>query len=71
MDVLERVVEGFIRKRVEIDVMMCGFVSGRGTTEAIFIVRQLQVKHLTSNNPLYMTFVDLEKAFDRVQRDVI
>ena len=68
MKVLERVVEGLIRQRVE---MQCGFMSGRGTTDAIFIVRQLQEKHLAANKPLYMAFVDLEKAFDRVPRDVI
>ena len=71
MKVLERVVEGLIRQRVEIDEMHCGFMSGRGTTDAIFIVRQLQEKHLAANKPLYMAFVDLEKAFDRVPRDVI
>ena len=71
MKVLERVVEGLIRQRVEIDEMQCGFMSGRGTTDAIFIVRQLQEKHLAANRPLYMAFVDLEKAFDRVPRDVI
>ena len=42
MKVLERVVEGRInRQRVEIDEMQRGFISGRGTTDAIFIVRQL------------------------------
>ena len=41
------------------------------TTDAIFIVRQLQEKHLAANKPLYMAFVDLEKAFDQVPRDVI
>ena len=71
MKVLECVVERLIRQRVEIDEMQCGFMSGRGTTDAIFIVRQLQEKHLTANEPLYMAFVDLEKAFDRVLRDVI
>ena len=71
MKVLERVVKGLIRQRVEIDEMQCGFMSGRGTTDAIFIVHQLQEKHLAANKPLYMAFVDLEKAFDRVPRDVI
>ena len=36
MKVLERVVEEIIRQRVEIDEMQCGFMSGRGTTIAIF-----------------------------------
>ena len=45
MKVLECVVEGLIRQRVEIDKMQCGFMSGRGTTDAIFIERQLQEKH--------------------------
>ena len=71
MKVLERVVESLIRQRVEIDEIQCRFMSGHGTTDAIFIVRQLQEKHLTANKPLYMAFVDLEKAFDRVPRDVI
>ena len=71
MKVLERVVEGLIRQRAEIDEMQCGFMSGRGTTDAIFIVRQLQEKLLAANKPLYMVVVDLEKAFDRVPRDVI
>ena len=71
MRVLERVVKGLIRQRVEIDEMQFGFMSGRGTTDAIFIVRQLQEKHLAANKPLYMAFIDLEKAFDLVPRNVI
>ena len=48
-----------------------GFVPGRGTTDAIFVVRQLQEKYLAANKRLTMAFVDLEKAFDWVPRKVI
>ena len=50
--VLERVVEGLIRQRVEIDEMQCGFMSGCGTIDVIIIVRQLQEKHLAAYKPL-------------------
>ena len=51
--------------------MQFGFMPGSGTTDAIFILRQLQEKHLAKNKKLYFAFVDLEKAFDRVPRKVI
>ena len=62
--ILERIVDGFIRQLVSIDDSQFGFVPGRGTTDAIFVVRQLQEKYLAANKRLYMAFVDLEKAFD-------
>ena len=43
---------------------------GRGTTDAIFTARQLQEKYLGKKKDLYFAFVDLEKAFDRVPREV-
>ena len=61
-----------LRQRVEIDEMQCDFMLGCGTTDAIFIVHQLQEKHLIANKPLYMAFVYLEKkAFDCVHQDFI
>ena len=71
MKVLERIVDRLIRQVVSIDESQFGFVPGRGTTDAIFVVRQLQEKYLAANKRLYMAFVDLEKAFDRVPRKVI
>ena len=41
---------------------------GRSIIDAIFIVRKLQEKFYTVNQTLYIVFVDLEKAFDRVLR---
>ena len=71
MKILERIVDGLIRQLVSIDDSQFGFVPGRGTTDAIFVVRQLQEKYLAANKRLYMAFLDLEKAFDRVPRKVI
>ena len=47
-----------------------GFRIGRGTTDVIFIVRQIQERFLEKGT-LWMAFVDLEKAFDRVLREVL
>ena len=66
MKVLEHLVEDFIRQRVVINYMQ-----GRGTSDAIFILRQLQEKHLAAGKPFYLAFIDLEKAFGRVSREVI
>ena len=71
MKALERVLEKVIREMINIDEMQFGFMPGRGTTDAIFIVRQLQEKFIGKKRNLYFAFVDLEKAFDRVPRDVL
>ena len=49
--------DGLIRQLVSIDDSQFGFVPGRGTTDAIFVVRQLQEKYLAANKRLYMAFV--------------
>ena len=47
----------------------CGFRKDRGTTDIIFTARQLQEKCQEQNTDLYMTFVDLTKAFNTVSRE--
>ena len=66
LKVLERVIEARVRRIVKINDMQFGFMPGRGTTDAIFIVRQLQEKYLAKKKDLWMAFVDLEKAFNGV-----
>ena len=46
-----------------------GFRKDSGTIHMIFTARQLQEKCQMQNVDLYMTFVDLNKAFDTVSRD--
>ena len=48
MKILERILDGLIRQVVSIDDSQFGFVPGRGTTDAIFLVRQLQEKYLAA-----------------------
>ena len=71
MKLLKGVLDSFIREMVDIDAIEFGIVPGRGTTDAIFIIRQLQEKYIAANKPLYFAFVDLEKAFNRVPRKVL
>ena len=47
----------------------CGFRAGRGTTDMIFAARQIQEKCHEQHRDLYMTFIDLTKAFDSVHRE--
>ena len=70
MKVLERIVDDLIRQLVSTDNSQFGFIPGRGTTDAIFVVRQLLQKYLAANKT-YMAFADLEKVFDRVPWKVI
>ena len=57
--------------RVHIHSNQFGFMPGRGTIDPIFILRQVQEKILEGNRKRYWTFVDLEKAFDRVPREAL
>ena len=47
----------------------CGFRKDRGTIDMILTARQLQEKCQEQNVDIYMTFVDLTKAFDKVSRE--
>ena len=71
MKVVERIFEHRIPQQIEIDDMQFGFMKGKGTTDAIFMARQMQENFTVKGKKFYFGFVDLEKAFDRVPREVI
>ena len=52
MKVFERIIEKRVRSHIELDDMQFGFSPGKGTTDAIFIVRQLQEKFLSKNKKI-------------------
>ena len=65
MKLIEKIFEHRIRQQIVIDDMQFGFMKGKGTTDAIFMARQMQENFRVKGKKLYFGFVDLEKAFDR------
>ena len=71
LKVLERILDERFRDIVKTGKQQYGFIRGRGTVDALFIVRQLQEKGLEGNQKLYCAFVDHEKAWERIPREVV
>ena len=49
----------------------CGFRRGRGCVDQIFVVRQGCEKYLAKGKDSFWAFMDLEKAYDRVDRGAL
>ena len=66
-----RIIEKRLRQRVENIVLegQYGFRPGRSTTDLIFAIRMLLEKRWEWDRMRYILFIDMEKAFDRVQRN--
>ena len=67
----KKVWDGRLREVVDTDKRQHRFMPGRGTADAVFVLRRLGEKFRAKNKKLFGIFVDLEKAFDRVSREVI
>ena len=69
MKTWERIVDNRIRSEVVISQERFGFMKGRSTEDAIFALRQLLEKYKEGQRKIHCTFIDLEKAYDRVPRE--
>ena len=73
MKLLERILDGRIRQRVEQELGedQQGFRKDRGTTDGMFALRQLVEKRLAVQGRMAVGFVDLEKAYDTVSKEMV
>ena len=67
-----KILTNIINSMITLSDEQQGFRTGRSCTDAVFVMRQIMEKSIEYNRPAYLCFIDLEKAFDRVQlRDII
>ncbi len=71
MKLWERVMEHRLRHDTSISPNQFGFMPGCSTIGAIFLIRSLMEKYRDVKKNLLMIFIDLERAYDSVPRDVL
>ena len=67
--VLERKCRTIVESKIQ--DTQCDFRPGRGTTDQLFTLRQVFEKASEFAKSFYTAFIDLEKAYDRVPRDLL
>ena len=67
--ILLRIIMMRVRNKIkpEIAEEQCGFVDGKGTMNAIYLLRTLMERSLEHQKDIFLCFIDYTKAFDRVR----
>ncbi|KAL2947084.1 hypothetical protein AAZX31_20G050700 [Glycine max] len=71
MKLWERVIERRLRKETQVTENQFGFMPGRSTMEAIYLLRRVMEQYRMDQQDLHLIFIDLEKAYDSVPREIL
>nr|GEV45785.1 retrovirus-related Pol polyprotein LINE-1 [Tanacetum cinerariifolium] len=71
MKLWKRVIESRLKRETMVSENQFGFMPRRSTTEAIHLLRSLMEKYRERQKDLNMAFLDLEKVYDSVPRELV
>jgi hypothetical protein len=71
MKLCERIIEHRLRRVTNVTENQFGFMPGRSTMDAIFLIRQLMKRCREQKKDLHMIFIGLVKSYDKVHRNVM
>jgi hypothetical protein len=71
MKLWERIIEYRLKRVTNITENQFGFMPGKSTMEAIFLIRKLMERCREKKKDLHIVFIDLKKAYDKVPRNVM
>ena len=69
--ILNRLLPYILKVEGAFPACQCGFMPQRGTLDAIMVSRLLSSSAIARNTNLYKCFIDLSKAYDKVNRDIL
>ena len=71
MKLWDRVIERRLQKDISMSENQFGFMSGRSTIEAIYLLRRLIGLYRDRKIDLHIVFIDLKNIYDRVPRELL